>query len=51
MGIHRALTVYVRGRVLAGRQGPMLAADALAQAKRAFARLERELANYSISAT
>jgi AcrR family transcriptional regulator len=51
MSIHRALAVYIRGRVLAGRQGPMLAADARAQAKVAFSRLERGLANYSIRAT
>ncbi len=48
MGVHRALVIHVRARVLAGRRGPKLAAEARAQAARAFARLEAGLATYAI---
>ena len=48
MGTHRALVAYVRRSVLAGRRGPKLAADARSQARRAFARLDRGLAEYAI---
>ena len=49
MGTHRALVAYVRGSVLAGRRGPKLAADARAQAERAFARLDSGLADYAVN--
>jgi len=48
MGSHRALVGYVRSSVLAGRRGPKLASDARSQARRAFARLERGVADYAI---
>jgi len=48
MAAHRALVGYVRGSVLAGRRGPRLAADARSQARRAFARLDSGLADYTI---
>jgi AcrR family transcriptional regulator len=48
MGIQRALTVYVRASILAGRRGPRLAADVRAQARRAFARLDAGLADYAV---
>jgi AcrR family transcriptional regulator len=47
MGVQRALVAYVRKRVLAGRHGPKLAADAKAQGRRAFARLEQGLGDYA----
>jgi AcrR family transcriptional regulator len=47
MGAQRSLVAYVRKRVLAGRQGPKLAADARAQGRRAFARLEQGLGDYA----
>jgi AcrR family transcriptional regulator len=47
MGVQRAIVAYVRAQVLAGRSGPTLAADALAQAERAFARLERGLGDFA----
>jgi AcrR family transcriptional regulator len=47
MGAHRALVRYVRARVLAGRRGPRLVADARSQARRAFGRLESGLADYA----
>jgi hypothetical protein len=40
MAVHRGLVGFVRNSVLAGRRGPTLAAEARAQARRAFARLE-----------
>jgi AcrR family transcriptional regulator len=46
-GVQRALTVYVRASILAGRSGPKLAADVRAQARRAFARLDAGLADYA----
>jgi AcrR family transcriptional regulator len=48
MGVQRALVGYVRNRVLAGRRGARLAADARAQATRAFARLHNGLADYAV---
>jgi AcrR family transcriptional regulator len=48
MGVQRALVGHVRARVLAGQTGPRLAADVRSQAKRAFGRLERGLADYAI---
>jgi AcrR family transcriptional regulator len=44
--VQRALVRHVRARVLAGRRGPGLAADAKAQTKRAFALLEKGFADY-----
>jgi AcrR family transcriptional regulator len=46
MGVQRALVAYVRASVLAGRRGPSLAEAAREQGERAFARLERGLADY-----
>lgn len=43
MGVQRAIVAYVRAQVLAGRSAPTLAADVVAQAERAFARLEHGL--------
>jgi len=48
MGTHRALVAYIRRRVLAGRRGARLAEDFKSQARRAFARLERGLADYGV---
>jgi AcrR family transcriptional regulator len=48
MGVHRALVEHVRSSTLAGKGGPKLAADVRAQAKRAFGRLERGLADYGV---
>jgi AcrR family transcriptional regulator len=48
MGVHRALVIHVRAKALAGRRGPKLAAEARAQATRAFRRLEGGLASYAI---
>jgi hypothetical protein len=47
MGAHRALVTHVRSKVLAGGRGRALAADARSQATRAFARLEKGLADYA----
>jgi len=47
-GVQRALTVYVRANILAGRRGPKLAADVRAQGRRAFARLDAGLADYAV---
>jgi hypothetical protein len=47
MATHRALVGYVRGSVLQGRRGRALASSARSQARRAFARLERGLAQYA----
>ena len=46
MGVQRALVQSVRARVVAGVRGPKLAADVRSQARRAFGRLERGLADY-----
>lgn len=48
MGVHGALVRYVRSSVLAGRRGRKLAFAARAQSKRAFARLERGVADLAI---
>jgi AcrR family transcriptional regulator len=48
MGAQRALVEHVRASVLAGVRGRKLAAIARSQGKRAFARLERGLADYAI---
>jgi AcrR family transcriptional regulator len=48
MGVQRALVHYVRASVLSGVSGPKLAADVRSQAKRAFGRLERGLADYAV---
>jgi len=48
MATHRALVGYVRRRVLAGRRGARLAEEYRSQARRAFARLERGLADYAV---
>ena len=48
MGAQRTLVDYVRASVMAGRRGPELTADARAQGRRAFKRLERGLADYAI---
>jgi AcrR family transcriptional regulator len=48
MGAQRALVEHVRASVLAGVRGRKLAAVARSQGKRAFARLERGLADYAI---
>ena len=50
-GVQRALTVYVRANILAGRRGPKLAAEVRAQARRAFARLDEGLADYAVKDT
>jgi AcrR family transcriptional regulator len=46
MGAQRALVDYVREKALAGVRGPGLARDMRSQARRAFDRLERGLADY-----
>jgi AcrR family transcriptional regulator len=46
MGVHRAAIDYVRRRVLAGDRPERLAADVRRVTKRAFAQLERGLADY-----
>ena len=46
MAIHRGLLEHVRNAVLAGRRGAQLTQDAVAQARRALARLESGLAGY-----
>ena len=48
MATHRALVGYVRRRVLAGRRGARLVEEYRSQARRAFARLERGLADYAV---
>jgi AcrR family transcriptional regulator len=46
MAVHRGLLEHVRNAVLAGRRGAQLMQDAIAQARRALARLESGLACY-----
>jgi AcrR family transcriptional regulator len=46
MAVHRGLLEHVRNAVLAGRRGAQLTQDAVAQARRALARLESGLADY-----
>jgi AcrR family transcriptional regulator len=48
MGAQRSLVDYVRASVMAGRRGPNLSAEARAQGRRAFKRLERGLGDYAI---
>jgi AcrR family transcriptional regulator len=48
MGAQRALVAYVHASVRAGMRGHQLAADTRREAKRAFARLERGLADYAV---
>lgn len=47
MAVQRALVARVRARVLDGQRGPELAADAKAQARRAFGRLQSGLGDYA----
>ncbi len=48
MGVQQSLITYIRAEALEGRHGSSLAADAEAQAERAFARLETGLGGYAI---
>jgi AcrR family transcriptional regulator len=48
MAAQRALVAYVHASVRAGKRGPKLAADTRREGKRAFARLERGLADYAV---
>ena len=48
MGAQRTLVDYVRARVMAGRRGPELTAEARLQGRRAFKRLERGLRDYAV---
>jgi AcrR family transcriptional regulator len=48
MGAQRALVAYVHASVLDGKRGPQLAAAVRSEGKRAFARLERGLADYAV---
>ena len=48
MSVQRALVAFVRASVLAGRRGEQLADETKAQGERAFARLERGLADYAV---
>ena len=48
MATHRTLVGHVRRRVIAGQRGARLAEDYRAQARSAFARLERGLAGYAV---
>jgi AcrR family transcriptional regulator len=48
MAVQRALVDHVRSSVLAGRTGPRLAAGVRSHGERAFARLERGLADYAV---
>jgi AcrR family transcriptional regulator len=48
VGVQRTLVEYVHANILAGRRGPALTAEVRAQAERAFARLERGLADYDV---
>src|SRR5947207_1591783 len=47
IGVQRALVADVRARVVAGRRGRRLAAEAREQGERAFALLARGLADYA----
>jgi AcrR family transcriptional regulator len=47
MGVQRAVVAHVRSSVLAGVRGRKLARSATRQAERAFARIERGLADYA----
>jgi hypothetical protein len=48
MGAQRTLVDYVRASVMAGRRGRDLSADARAQGRCAFKRLERGLGDYAV---
>jgi AcrR family transcriptional regulator len=48
MGAQRALVTHVHASILAGKRGAKLASDVKAQGTRAFARLERGLADYGL---
>ncbi len=48
MAVHRSLVSYIRGQVMAGRRRTALAEEFRTQARRAFARLERGLGDYSV---
>jgi AcrR family transcriptional regulator len=48
LGVHRALIDYVRDRTLAGARASEIAPEVRAEAKRAFARLERGLGDYAV---
>ena len=48
IGIHRSLIDYVRRRSLAGAAAPDVRREVRREAKRAFARLERGLADYAV---
>lgn len=50
MATHRALVAHTRQQVAAGVRGPALAEDFRTQARRAFARLDRGLGDYSVRA-
>jgi len=50
IGAHRAIVVYVRGRVLAGRRGRNLVEDSRSQIRRAFRRIESGLDGYAVRA-
>jgi len=51
IGIHRSLIDYVRRRALAGAGAPEIGREVRREAKRAFARLERGLADYAVKST
>jgi len=48
LGVHRALIDYVRERTLAGAGAATIGRGVRAEAKRAFARLERGLDGYAV---
>jgi hypothetical protein len=48
LGVHRALIDYTRQRVLAGAPASQIARELPAQAKQAFAQLERGLGDYAV---
>jgi AcrR family transcriptional regulator len=50
MGVHRALVDFTRREVVAGTRNPQLGRRMRAEAKRAFAVLERGLATYAVKA-
>jgi len=50
MAVHRSLVSHIRAQVMAGRRGAALAEEFRTQARRAFARLERGLGDYSVRA-
>ena len=50
MAAHRALVAHTREQVAAGRRGAQLVEDFRTQARRAFARLEKGLGDYAVTA-